>query len=65
MKTILESNAVNVEILERIRKIELELIEEILSDEKLKEGIAYLIFLSQNELYWDEITKVEELRESS
>ncbi|HII61535.1 replication factor C small subunit [Pyrococcus horikoshii] len=62
VKTILESNAVNVEILERIRKIELELIEEILSDEKLKEGIAYLIFLSQNELYWDEITKVEELR---
>ncbi|AAL80217.1 replication factor C small subunit [Pyrococcus furiosus DSM 3638] len=63
VKTILESDTVdNVEILEKIRKIELELIEEILSDGKLKEGIAYLIFLFQNELYWDEITEVKELR---
>jgi len=62
VRIILESNTEKIEKLEEIRKIELELIGEILSDEKLKEGVAYLIFLSQNELYWDEITEVKELK---
>lgn len=62
VRIILESNTEKIKELEEIRKIELELIGEILSDEKLKEGVAYLIFLSQNELYWDEITEVKELK---
>ncbi|RLF88913.1 replication factor C small subunit, partial [Thermococci archaeon] len=34
---------------------------ELLKDEEIREGIAYIIFLAQNELLWDEIISVEKL----
>ncbi|WP_461866217.1 replication factor C small subunit, partial [Thermococcus sp.] len=62
VRIILESNTEKIEVLEEIRKAELKLLREILNDEKLKRGVAYLIFLAQNELLWDEIVEVEKLK---
>ena len=62
VRIVLESNTEKIEVLEEIRKAELKLLREILNDEKLKRGIAYLIFLAQNELLWDEIVEVEKLK---
>lgn len=62
VRIVLESNTEKIEILEEIRKAELKLLREILNDEKLKRGVAYLIFLAQNELLWDEIVEVEKLK---
>ncbi len=62
VRVILESNTEKIETLEGIRKAELKLLREILNDEKLKRGIAYLVFLAQNELLWDEIVEVEKLK---
>ncbi|AFK21849.1 replication factor C small subunit [Pyrococcus sp. ST04] len=62
VKGILEGNTERIDVLEEIRKAELKLLRDILSDEKLKRGIAYLIFLNQNELLWDEIVEIEKLK---
>ncbi len=62
VRIVLESNTKKIEVLEEIRKAELKLLREILNDEKLKRGVAYLIFLAQNELLWDEIVEVEKLK---
>ncbi|WP_297508175.1 replication factor C small subunit [Thermococcus sp.] len=62
VRVALESNTEKIETLEEIRKAELKLLREILNDEKLKRGVAYLIFLAQNELLWDEIVEVERLK---
>ena len=62
VRVILESNTEKIEALEEIRKAELKLLRGILNDEKLKRGIAYLVFLAQNELLWDEIVEVEKLK---
>ncbi|WP_048146487.1 LAGLIDADG family homing endonuclease [Pyrococcus abyssi] len=51
-----------IETLEEVRKEELKRLKELLNDEKLKKGVAYLIFLAQNELLWDEIIEVEKLK---
>ncbi len=64
VRIALESNTEKIETLEEIRKVELKLLRELLNDEKLKRGIAYLIFLSQNELLWDEIVEVEKLKDN-
>lgn len=61
VRIILESNTEKIETLEEIRKAELKLLREILNDDKLKRGVAYLIFLAQNELLWDEIVEVKKL----
>ncbi|CAD5245035.1 replication factor C small subunit [Thermococcus camini] len=62
VRVVLESNTGKIETLEEIRKAELRLLREVLNDEKLKRGVAYLIFLAQNELLWDEIVDVEKLK---
>ncbi len=62
VRVVLESNTEKIETLEEIRKAELKLLREILNDKKLKRGVAYLIFLAQNELLWDEIVTVEKLK---
>ncbi|NJE04495.1 helix-turn-helix domain-containing protein [Thermococcus sp. MV11] len=62
VRIILEGNTEKIAALEEIRKAELGLLRGILNDEKLKRGVAYLIFLAQNELVWDEIVEVERLR---
>ncbi len=62
VRVILEGNTEKIETLEEIRKAELKLLREILNDDKLKRGVAYLIFLAQNELLWDEIVDVERLK---
>ncbi|KUH33387.1 replication factor C small subunit [Thermococcus celericrescens] len=62
VRIILESNTEKIDALEEIRKAELKLLKGILNDEKLKRGVAYLIFLAQNELLWDEIAEVEKLK---
>ncbi|ASJ07737.1 replication factor C small subunit [Thermococcus siculi] len=62
VRIILESNTEKIDALEEIRKAELKLLKGILNDEKLKRGVAYLIFLAQNELLWDEIVEIERLK---
>ncbi|AEK73595.1 replication factor C small subunit [Thermococcus sp. 4557] len=62
VRIVLESNTEKIAALEEIRKAELKLLREILNDEKLKRGVAYLVFLAQNELLWDEIVEVEKLK---
>ncbi|WP_258083703.1 replication factor C small subunit [Thermococcus thermotolerans] len=62
VRVVLESNTDRVDLLEEIRKVELRILRGILNDEKLKRGIAYIIFLARNELFWDEIVEVEKLR---
>ncbi|MFA4720127.1 replication factor C small subunit [Pyrococcus kukulkanii] len=61
VRIVLETNTEQLERLEEIRKAELKILNEILNDEKLKRGVAYIIFLAQNELLWDEIISVEKL----
>ncbi|AEH06559.1 replication factor C small subunit [Methanothermococcus okinawensis] len=51
----------NIDItkLEEIRAVELKILNETLNDEKLMDAIAYVLFLTTNNLYWDEITDVK------
>ncbi len=61
VRLCLEDNTCNIDKLEEIRTAELKIINEILNDEKLTEAIAYVLFLTTNEIYWDEITDIKTL----
>ena len=59
VRLYLEGNTCNIDKLEEVRTAELKIIDEILNDEKLTDAIAYVLFLTTNEIYWDEITDME------
>ena len=63
VRLYLEGNTCNIDKLEEVRTAELKIIDEILNDEKLTDAIAYVLFLTTNEIYWDEITDMETLEE--
>ena len=61
VRLYLEGNTCNIDKLEEVRTAELKIIDEILNDEKLTDAIAYVLFLTTNEIYWDEITDIKML----
>ena len=63
IRLCLEGNTYNIDKLEKIRKTQIKIIDDILTDEKLKDSVAYILFLATNELYWDEIINIETIND--